>query len=196
MLEVKQILPAKAVRTESSALLDGGLGHQAFALLLVPGERAFDDGEGGVSGADVFDFDAFAFELFVVGEEALEDEQAVLRKIARFDVVAELGIVRRDGDDFVVAGAGIDHGHESDGAGLDERERLDRFLAENEDVERIVVFGVGLRDEAVVRGIENRGVDDAIDFEQTGGFVELVFYVGAERDLDDGGEVAGEFVAG
>src|SRR5580698_10400004 len=196
MLEVKQILPAKAVRTESSALLDGGFGHQAFALLLVPGERALDDGERGVSWADVFDFDALAFELFVVGEEALEDEQAMLRKIARFDVVAELGIVRRDGDDFVVAGAGIDHRHEADGASLDERERLDGLLAKNEDIERIVVFGVGLRDEAVVRGIENRGVDDAIDFEQTGGFVELVFYVGAERDLDDGGEVAGEFVAG
>ena len=76
------------------------------------------------------------------------------------------------------------------------RERLDGLLAENEDVERIVVFGVGLRDETVVRGIEDRGMDDAIDLEQAGRLVELVFDVGAERDLDHRGEVARKLVAG
>ena len=32
-------------------------------------------------------------------------------------------------------------------ARLDEGERLDRFLAKDEDVERIIIFRVGLRDE-------------------------------------------------
>src|SRR5579862_2572755 len=170
-------------------LLGGDFAHQALALLLVASQGALDDSEGGVSGADVFDIDAFAFELFVIGEESLEHEQAVLGEIARLDVVAELGIVGSDGDDFVVAGAAVDHGHEANGAGLDERERLDSFLAEDEDIERIVVFGVGLRDEAIVGGVENGGMDDAVDFEQTGGLVELVFDIGAEGNLDYGGEV-------
>lgn len=42
-------------------LLGGGLAHEAVALLLVAGEGAFDDGEGGVGGTDVFDIDALAF---------------------------------------------------------------------------------------------------------------------------------------
>ena len=53
--------------------------------MLVTGEGAFDDGEGGVGGADVFDFDALAFELLVVGEEAFKHQQAVLGKIAGLD---------------------------------------------------------------------------------------------------------------
>ena len=116
-------------------------------------------------------------------------------EIAGFDVIAELGVARGDGDNFVVAGAGVDHGHDADGAGLDERERLNGLLAENEDVEGIVVFGVGLRDEAVVRGIKNGGVDDAVHFKEAGLFVEFVFDVRTERDFDDGSKVARYFGA-
>jgi hypothetical protein len=162
----------------------------------VAGEGFFDDVEGGVGGANVFYLDLFAFELLVVLEEAPKYEHAVRGKVAGFDVFAEFGVVGGYGDDFVVAGAGVDHGHYTDGAGFDEGERLDRFLAEDEDVERVVVFGVGLRDEAVVGGIEDGGVDDAVDLEEAGGFVEFVFDVGAEGNFDYGLEIAGEFLAG
>jgi len=165
---------------------EGGVAREGF----------FDDVHGGVGGADVFDLDLFAFELLVVLEETLQDEHAVRRKVASFDVLAKFGVVGGHGDDFVVAGAAVDHGHDADGAGFDEGKRLDGFLAEDEDVERVVVFGVGLRDEAVVGGIEDRGVNDAVNFEQTGGFVEFVFYVGTEGDFDDGLEIAGELLAG
>jgi len=162
----------------------------------VAGEGLFDDVEGGVGGADVFDLNLLAFELFVVREKTLEHEHAVRGKIAGFYVLAEFGVVGGDGDDFVVAGAGVDHGHDANGAGFDESERLDWFLAEDEDVEWIVVFGVGLRDKAVVGGIENGGVDDTVDFQKAGGFVEFVFDVGAEGNFDDRLEIAGEFLAG
>ena len=162
----------------------------------VAGKGFFDDVEGGVGRADVFNLDLFAFELLVVLEKTAKDEEAVRRKIARFDVIAELGVARGHGDDFVVAGAGVDHGHDPDGAGFDERERLDRLLAKNEDVEGIVVFGISLRNEAVVRRIKNGGVDDAVHFEETGLFVELVFDVRTERNFDDGLEVARDFGSG
>jgi len=44
-----------------SELLRGGFAHEAVAFLLVAGEGALDDGEGGVGGTDVFDIDALAF---------------------------------------------------------------------------------------------------------------------------------------
>ena len=163
---------------------------------LITREGFFDDSERGVSGENLFDLHLFAFELLVILEEAAKDEKAMRGEIAGLDVIAEFGIARGDGDDFVVAGAGVDHGHDADGAGLDERERLNGFLAENEDVEGIVVFGVGLRDEAVVRGIKNGGVDDTIHADEAGFFVEFVFYVRPERNFDDGQKVAGDFGAG
>ena len=164
-------------------------------MLLVAGEGLFDDRDGGIGGADFLNLDLFTLELLVVLKKAFEDEQAMTGKIAGFEVFAEFGVVGGDGDDFVVGGAAVDHGHDADSAGLDESERLNGLLAEDEHVERVVVFGVGLRDEAVVGGIKNGGVDDAIDFEQTGGLVEFVFEIGTEGNFDDGLEVAGDFFA-
>jgi hypothetical protein len=186
-------------KRKSRALVAGPCGEafeEFFAVFLVALERFLDYAGGGVGGTNLFDFDLFPFELFVVLEKSLQDEEAVRREIAGFEVVAEFGIVGGDSDDFVVGCAGVEHGHDADGTRFDERERLDGFLAENEDVERIIVFGVGLRDEAVVSGIENGGVDDTVHFEEPGGFVELVFDVGAERNFDDGLEITGDIFAG
>jgi len=149
--------------------------HSVFALVvfcveqlglegLIACKGLFDDGERGVGRANFFDLHLFAFELFVILEEAAKDEKAMGGEIAGLDVIAEFGVARGNGDDFVVAGTGVHHGHDADGASLDEGKGLDGLLAENEDVEGIVVFGVGLRDEAVVRGIKNGGVNDAIHF--------------------------------
>jgi hypothetical protein len=186
-------------KRKSQPLVAGPCGEafeEFFAVFLIALQRFLDYAGGGVGGTNLFDFDLFPFELFVVLEKSLQDEEAVRREIAGFEVVAEFGIVGGDGDDFVVGGAGVEHGHDADGARLDERERLDGFLAENEDIERVVVFGVSLRDEAVVRGIENGRMDDAVDFEEAGGFVELVFDIRAERNFDDGLEITGDIFAG
>ena len=163
---------------------------------LIAREGFFDDGECGVSGANLFDLHLFAFELLVVLEEAAKDEEAVRRKIAGFDVIAEFGVARGNGDDFVVAGTGVHHGHDADGAGFDKCEGLNGLLAENEDVEGIVVFGVGLWDEAVVRGIKNGGVNDAIHLQEAGLFVEFVFDVRTKWNFDDGLEIARDFGTG
>jgi hypothetical protein len=99
-------------------------------------------------------------------------------------------------NNLVVGCAGVDHGHDADGAGFDERQRLNGLLAEDQDVERIVVFGVGLRNESVVGRIEDGGVDDAVHFEQAGGLIQFVLDVGAEGNFDDRLEVARDILAG
>jgi hypothetical protein len=70
-----------------------------------------------------------------------------------------------------------------------------RFLAENEHVERIVIFGERLRYEAVVRGIEDRGVKNTIHADHSTGFVELILNVRVQRDFDDGVEFVGDLTA-
>ena len=171
-------------------------GDQVVAVLLVTRERLLDDGDGGVGGADFLDLDLLAFELLIVLKKAFKDEQAMTGKIAGFEIFAEFGVVGGDGDDFVIGGAAVDHGHNADSASFDEGEGLNRFLAKNENVQRVIVFGIGLRDEAVVCGIEDGGMDDAIDFEQAGRLIEFVFEIGTERNFDNGLEIAGDIFAG
>ena len=65
------------------------------------------------------------------------------------------------------------------------------FLAEDQDVEGIVIFRVGLRDEAVVGRVEDRGMDDAIDLEQAGGLVEFILHIGARGISITAWKVAG-----
>ena len=165
-------------------------GNQFIAELLVTRKSFFNDDESSVSGLDVLYLNLLALELLVILEEAAQDEEAMIREVARFEILAEFGIVGGDGDDLVVAGARIDHGHHADGACLDEGEWLDRFLAKDEDIERIVIFRVSLGDETVVRGIEDRGVNDAVDAEQAGGLVQFVFHIGAEGNFDQGLKIA------
>ena len=73
---------------------------------------------------------------------------------------------------------------------------MHRLLAQDEDIEGIVVVGVGLWNEAVIRGIEHRRMDDAIHSQEAAGFVQLVFHIGAQGDFDDGLKIAREIVAG
>ena len=66
----------------------------------------------------------------------------------------------------------------------------------HEHVERIVVFGERLRNEAVVRGIVDGGIEDAVEVDQAAGFVEFVLDAGAEGNLDDAVEFLRQLVAG
>jgi hypothetical protein len=60
-----------------------------------------------------------------------------------------------------------------------DRQRVHRFLAEHERVERIAVVAVGARDEAVVGGIVHRAVEHAIEPQQPGLLVQLVLVLAA-----------------
>ena len=92
--------------------------------------------------------------------------------------------------------AAVDHGHQADGAGMNDRERHDRILAEHEDIERIIIFGQRLRDEAIVRRIVDGGIEDAVELDQSAGFVEFVFHTGSKWDLDHAIKFLRKLVAG
>ena len=108
---------------------------------------------------------------------------------AGFVIGIELRVLRGDGDDLVVALAGVDHGHQADGARVDQRQRHHRFLAEHQHVERIVVFGQRLRNETVVGRIVHRRVQHAVQLDQAALLVQFVLHAGAERNLDDRVEI-------
>src|SRR6185436_4814357 len=64
----------------------------------------------------------------------------------------------------------------------------DRLLSEHQDVERIAVQAIRLWQEAVVRGVVDRTVQDPVDPQEARGLVELVLHLRALRNLDDGPE--------
>ena len=55
-------------------------------------------------------------------------------------------------EDLVVLLPGVNHGHQADGSRVNDRQRNHAFLAEHQNVERVVIFGQGLGDEAIVGG--------------------------------------------
>src|SRR5882762_5243475 len=135
-------------RKNSSFVLVPILSAKHLSFFFVLRESLFNDLDRGVRRPDVVYLNLLTFKLFVVLEKALQNEQSVRRQFVGFDVAVEFGIVGGHGNDLIVAGSGIDHRHQADGPRFDERQRLNRLLAQNENIERIVVVGVSLRDEA------------------------------------------------
>jgi hypothetical protein len=58
-------------------------------------------------------------------------------------------------------------------------------LHQDEDVERVMVLAVSLGDEAVVVGVDDGGVEDTVNVEETGDLVEFVFDFRTARNLDN-----------
>ncbi len=88
-----------------------------------------DDGIGLCRRLDLVHFDRFTFQLFVVLEETPQHERAVRRHLLSLAVSVEFRVLRGDRDDLVVLFSGINHGHQTDGAGVDQGQRNHRLLA-------------------------------------------------------------------
>jgi hypothetical protein len=160
-------------------------------VFFVASEGGVDDREGCGGGEQVFDFDFFAFEGFVVEEESAEKGTAVGRKLRDFIDIRDLGVIEADREDFVIGFAAVDHDHETNGLSANDGEGDDAFFAEYEDIEGVAIFGEGAGYEAVVCGVVDGGVEHAIKSEESSGFVELVFDSGAAGNLNDGKELVG-----
>jgi hypothetical protein len=170
---------------------------EAFAsLLTVAMECIFDDGIGEGGGLNLVDFDVLGLELFVVEKEAAQHHEAMGRHFGGLVIAVEFRVFEGDGNDLMVLFAAVDHCHEADGPGLDEGEGDDGFLAEDEDVERVVVFSECLGDESVIGGIVDGGVENTVELYESGLLVELVLDAATEGDLDDGVELVRELVSG
>src|ERR1700731_743368 len=92
--------------------------QQFLANLFVSREGFLDHRDRRVCRTNIFYLHGLAFQLFVVREKSFQHQQAVWRQVPRFNVTVELRVASGYRDDFVVACAGIYHGHQSDSARL------------------------------------------------------------------------------
>ena len=136
------------------------------------------------------------FQLLVILEEPPQHRQPVRRQLLRLAEAVVLRVVHRHRQHLVVLLAAVDHRHQADGTGLHQGQRGHRLLAQHQDVQRIVVFRQGLRDEAVVGRIVDRRVEDAVQLEQPRFLVQLVLDARPHRDLDDRRELGGQMLSG
>ena len=79
---------------------------------------------------------------------------------------------------------------------MNQREWDDRFLAEDQHVHRIVILRQRLRNEAVIRRVIDRRIEDTIELDQAAGFIQLVFDARSEWNLDDAVKLQGDSLAG
>ena len=165
------------------------------AMLAVALERILDDRQGNIGRLDLVDLDRLSFQELVVLEEPAEHHQAVRGQLGGLTEAVELGVADGDGQDLVVGLAGVEHGHQADRPGGHQGHRRHGLLAEHQDVERVVVLGVRLGDEAVIGRVVDRRVEDPVEPEQAGLLVQLVLDARPHRDLDQGVELAREVLA-
>src|SRR5262249_21679687 len=145
--------------------------------------------------AEAVDLHRLVLEHLVVEEESLELTEPMRRQVADVRVVRVLGIVDVNGDDLVVLTFFIAHGQYPNRARAQDTERHHRLLTEDQHVERIAVVAVRLWQEPVVRrGVHGR-VQNPVEPEQAGAFVELVLDLRALGDLDDRAEVPLDVIA-
>ena len=109
-------------------------------------------------------------------------------------VVVEGGIEGADGDDLVVESLLVAHPHDADGTCLDDRERVDRFLAQDQGVQRVAIVTERPGDEAVVGRVVHGAVQHPVQPHQSRFLVELVLVLAAHRHFDDDGEGLGDQV--
>lgn len=69
-------------------------------------------------------------------------------------------------------------------------------MTQDEDVERIVVAAVGLRDETVVARVMHGAVEGAADVEDAVALVEFVFDLRTHGAFDEGVDFVGRLFAG
>jgi hypothetical protein len=173
---------------DGGAGADGAAADLAAPELAVQIERLTDDGQRLGRAQDVLDHDRLVLEDLVVLKEALDLAGHVGGQLLVIGVVAEGRVADADGDDLVVDPLVVAHSHQADGARLDDGQRVDGILAEHQRVQRIAVIAEAARDEAVVGGIVDGAVKDAVQAEEARLLVQLVLVLAALRNLDDDGK--------
>ena len=89
-------------------------------------------------------------------------------------------------DDLVVAAGLVAHLQHADGTHAGEHAGGQIEVEQHQHVERVAVLAEGVLEEAVVRGVPERRVQDAVEEHAAGAVVDLVLDAAAAGDLDDG----------
>ena len=129
--------------------------------------------------------------ILVNGEEMADFVKQVFRKLADVEHVVVIRVAQRHGDDLFVARVAVVHFEHADRAAFHQRHRLDGLRAEHQHVERVAVVCVGARDKAVVGRIVRRGIQHAIQTQQTRCFIHFIFVFAAALDFNHGHKAIG-----
>lgn len=89
-----------------------------------------------------------------------------------------------DRDNFIVLFVLVDHLHHTYCLRSHDAEGRNLKLSENEHVQRVMIVTISPRQESVVSRVVDRAVENTVDSQKTGLFIQLVFDRGADRDFD------------
>src|SRR5262249_47191818 len=78
----------------------------------------------------------------------------------------------------------------------DDRQWNNGFLAQNKNIQGIIILGKSLRDKSVIRRIVDRRIKNTIKANQAAGLVEFVFNARPERNLDNAVKFLRQLVSG
>ena len=116
----------------------------------------------------------FLFQSLVILEEAFDFTQALGRQCKNRGLVRIIGIVDVHSNDLIITLALVPHLHQPYRLGCQDRQRHDRLLPKHQHIERVVILGVGLWDETIVRGIMYSAEEHTVDANQPGRLLEFV----------------------
>jgi len=164
------------------------LGLGIFALLLFVFEElgCADDAIARIGGVvPTLDLNPLALEILIDGEEVGDFFEHVGVDIGVVPDVGVAGVVFADGEHLFVEGALVEHFEEADGAHLVYASGEGGVGNEYQHVEWIAVVAEGGRDEAVVTGVVNGGVQVAVELKDVQLLVVLELVGTVLGDLDD-----------
>ena len=123
-------------------------------------------------------------QFFVILKEAVNLVEDVLRQLLDIRIVRHRFIAIGHRDDLVVLLSLVDHSHHTDHLRVHQTQRLHLGRTDHQNIQRIVVVAVGLRNEAVVRGIVNGTEQNAIQLQKTALLVQLILDLAFSWNLD------------
>jgi hypothetical protein len=173
------------IRLHPSRSLSKIIGLDLDLLLVIP-HRFSDERLGGGGIFPALDLGHFLFEDFVALKEEGNFVADVFGNVVQVVNMLEARVVLSDGQDFFVFAFVIAHDEDADGADIHGDAREQRVRDHDQDVKRVAVTSEGLWEETVVAGVEHRGKEHAIEFDDTLFFVEFVLILAAFGNFDNG----------
>ena len=125
-------------------------------------DGVFNDLDRVVTGADLIDGRGLILQILINREEVAHFVKDVSRQLVDVGVHIVVGIVEGNGNDLFIVMPVIDHGDHTDGIGAYQCQRLQRFGADEQYVQRVTVIAVGTGNKAVVCRIVGRSIKNPI----------------------------------
>ena len=116
----------------------------------------------------------FIFQSLVILTEAFDLKHTMWRQFKNRVVVRIIGIVDVHRNDLIINPALVPHLHQPYRFGRQDRQRHDGLLTKHQHIQRIVIFGVGLWDETIVRRIMDGAEEHTINANKPGSLIEFI----------------------